>query len=248
MLNIEQQQDRRINSMLKLSSLNIDGMTRAERVALAIKHSKKLKKEIARECGVSPSAVTQWITGDSKSMKPENLFALAQATATNAEWLANGTGGMTAETSGFDANVEPTIGPIRFFEYPEISWVQAGAAMEAIELSNVTACEMHPSDAWAGPNGFWLKVRGPSMTSQGGVSFVEGMVILVAPGFDVENGHYCVAKMIDTNEATFKQFIRDSGRAYLKPLNPAFSTVEVDGDWQIVGKVVDAKWPRSVLL
>ena len=35
MLNIEQQQDRRINSMLKLSSLNIDGMTRAERVALA---------------------------------------------------------------------------------------------------------------------------------------------------------------------------------------------------------------------
>jgi len=79
------------------------------------------------------------------------------------------------------------------------------------------------------------------------MSFPEGMVILVAPGFDVESGQYVVAKMVDTNEATFKQFVWDSGRAYLKPLNSAFPTVEVDGEWLIVGKVVDAKWPRSVL-
>lgn len=234
--------------MLKLSSLNIQAMNRHERIAHAIKHSKKLKKDIARECDVSPSAVTQWVTGDSKGLKPENLFALARATGVSAEWLADGTGGMTAETSGFDANVEPAIGPIRFYEYPEISWVQAGIATEALDLSNIAVCEKHPSDAWAGPNGFWLKVKGPSMTSQGGVSFSEGMVILVAPGFDVESGQYVVAKMIDTNESTFKQFIWDSGRAYLKPLNPAFSTVEVDDTWQVVGKVVDAKWPRSALM
>jgi len=223
-------------------------MTRHERIAIAIKHSQKLKKEIARECGVSPSAVTQWVNGDSKGLRPENLFALASATGVNAEWLANGAGGMTAETSGFDANVEPAVGPIRFYEYPEISWVQAGVATEALDLSNIAACEKHPSDAWAGPNGFWLKVKGPSMTSQGGVSFSEGMVILVAPGFDVESGQYVVARMIDTNESTFKQFIWDSGRAYLKPLNPVFSTVEVDDTWQVVGKVVDAKWPRSSLM
>ena len=220
--------------------------TLAQRIKLARSHANLTQKSLADKAGVEQPAISQLETG--KSMKSVHLPAIAQACGVNVIWLAKGEGGMTAETSGFDANVEPTIGPIRFFEYPEISWVQAGAAMEAIELSNVTACEMHPSDAWAGPNGFWLKVRGPSMTSQGGVSFVEGMVILVAPGFDVDNGHYCVAKMTDTNEATFKQFIRDSGRAYLKPLNPAFSTVEVDGDWQIVGKVVDAKWPRSVLL
>lgn len=222
-------------------------MNRPDRIALAIKHSKKLKKEIARECGVTPSAVTQWITGDSKSMKPENLFALAEATGVSAEWLANGSGGMTKETSGFDANVEAASGPVRYYEYPEISWVQAGMPMEAVEISNVALCEKHPSDAWAGPNGFWLKVKGPSMTSSNGMSFSEGMVILVAPGFDVENGQYCVAKLIDSNEATFKQFIWDSGKAYLKPLNPAFPTVEVDNTWVVVGRVVDAKWPRSVL-
>lgn len=74
-------------------------MNRPERIAAAIKHSKKLKKVIAEECGVTGSAVTQWITGDSKSMKPENLFALAAATGVSAEWLANGTGEMI-EPSG----------------------------------------------------------------------------------------------------------------------------------------------------
>ncbi|MBM6442368.1 LexA family transcriptional regulator [Pseudomonas sp. MIL9] len=69
-------------------------MNRPERIAAAIKHSKKLKKAIASECGVTGSAVTQWVTGDSKSMKPENLFALAAATGVSAEWLANGTGKM----------------------------------------------------------------------------------------------------------------------------------------------------------
>lgn len=222
-------------------------MNRPERIAKAIKHSKKLKKDIARECGVTPSAVTQWITGDSKSMRPENLFALAQATGVSAEWLANGTGEMIAATSGFDANVEPASGPFRYYEYPEISWVQAGMPVEAVEISNVASCEVHPSDAWAGPNGFWLKVKGPSMTSPNGMSFPEGMVILVAPGFDVESSQFVVAKMTDTNEATFKQFIWDSGRAFLKPLNPSFPTVEMDGEWVLVGRVVDAKWPRSAL-
>lgn len=196
---------------------------------------------------VTPSAVTQWITGDSKSMRPENLFALAQATGVSAEWLANGTGEMIAATSGFDANVEPASGPFRYYEYPEISWVQAGMPVEAVEISNVASCEVHPSDAWAGPNGFWLKVKGPSMTSPNGMSFPEGMVILVAPGFDVESSQFVVAKMTDTNEATFKQFIWDSGRAFLKPLNPSFPTVEMDGEWVLVGRVVDAKWPRSAL-
>lgn len=199
--------------------------------------------EIAK---VTPKAASKWLNGESMPGGAK-MHALASALKVRVEWLEYGTGSMKEDTLAFDANIEPALGPTRYFEYPEISWVQAGTAMEAMEVSNVAACEIHPSDAWAGPHGFWLKVRGPSMTSQGGVSFVEGMVILVAPGFDVENGQYCVAKLIDSNEATFKQLIKDAGKAYLKPLNPAFPTVELDNTWTVVGRVVDAKWPRSVL-
>lgn len=202
--------------------------------------------ELARRAGVTQPTVHRIISGESKSPKRENIEKIAKALRVASKWLWDG--GPKSEPDAFDANVEPATGPSRYYEYPEISWVQAGVACEAMDLFNVGDFDaIHPSDAWAGPNGFWLKVRGPSMTSTNGMSFSEGMIILVAPGSDVESGQYVVAKLIDTNEATFKQLVRDSGKAYLKPLNPAFPTVEVDNTWTVVGRVVDAKWPRSVL-
>jgi SOS-response transcriptional repressor LexA len=209
------------------------------------------QSQLAEACGWKSQSRVGNYERDTREPSLDDLTKIAKVLKISPAVLADFSGNPNqdpgVEAQSFDANVESTLGPTRFFEYPEISWVQAGAAMEALELSNISACEIHPSDAWAGPNGFWLKVRGPSMTSSNGISFSEGMVILVAPGFDVESGQYAVAKMIDTNEATFKQFIWDSGRAFLKPLNPAFPTVEVDDEWMIVGRVMDAKWPRSVL-
>ncbi|MCA4076438.1 helix-turn-helix domain-containing protein [Pseudomonas kurunegalensis] len=219
--------------------------TLAQRMKIARSHANLTQKKLAETAGVEQPAISQLETG--KSLKSAHIAAIAKACGVSAIWLDKGIGGMTDDTSGFDANVEPIPGPVRYYEYPEISWVQAGMPMEAIEISNVASCEVHPSDAWAGPHGFWLKVKGPSMTSSNGMSFPEGMVILVAPGFDVESSQFVVAKMVDTNEATFKQFIWDSGRAFLKPLNPSFPTVEMDGEWVLVGRVVDAKWPRSAL-
>lgn len=201
--------------------------------------------ELARQANVTQPTVHRIISGESRSPRRDNVEKIAKALRVSSKWLWDG--GSVEDRASVDLNVEPVASPTRYHEYPEISWVQAGMPMEVEELANVANCERHPSDAWAGPRGFWLKVRGPSMTSQGGISFIEGMVILVAPDFDIETGNYVVAKMTDTDEATFKQFIWDSGRAYLKPLNPAFPTVEVDDTWVIVGKVVDAKWPRSVL-
>lgn len=199
--------------------------------------------QLGKRSGVPQPTINRILSGESASPRMPTIAKLARAFRVSPEWLMYGIGDGT-----FDSNVESAPGPTRYYEYPEISWVQAGVAAEAMDLFSVGEFEaMHPSDAWAGPNGFWLKVRGPSMTSTNGMSFSEGMLILVAPGGDVENGQYVVAKLIDTNEATFKQFIWDSGRAYLKPLNPAFPTVEVDDTWSVVGRVIDAKWPRSVL-
>ncbi|RJG10950.1 helix-turn-helix transcriptional regulator [Pseudomonas cavernicola] len=67
-------------------------MERHERIAKAIAASGKKKGEIAKACGVANSAVTQWISGESKSLRPENLYALAAATGFRAEWLAIGAG------------------------------------------------------------------------------------------------------------------------------------------------------------
>lgn len=67
-------------------------MNRNERIARAISLSGKSKSEIANLCGVAPSAVTQWISGESKTLKAESVFALAKATGFRPEWLTFGTG------------------------------------------------------------------------------------------------------------------------------------------------------------
>jgi phage repressor protein C with HTH and peptisase S24 domain len=67
-------------------------MERYERIEKAIKNSGKQKSQIAKECGVANSAVSQWISGETKSLKPENLFALENSTGFSARWLAIGEG------------------------------------------------------------------------------------------------------------------------------------------------------------
>lgn len=146
------------------------------------------------------------------------------------------------------SNVVPALSPTRYFKYPEISWVQAGAAAEAMDLSNVARCPTHTSDVWAGENGFWLRVVGDSMTSPAGPSFPEGFLILIAPDIEPRSGQYVVARMLDTNEATFKQFVRDAGEPFLKPLNPSYPTKIMDDAWVVVGTVVDGKMPKSIFL
>lgn len=144
------------------------------------------------------------------------------------------------------SNVEPALHPTRHFDYPEISWVQAGAASEAMDLGNIATCPTHASDVWAGHEGFWLKVVGSSMTSPVAPSFPEGVLILVAPDIEPRSGQFVVARLIDSNEATFKQLIKDAGETFLKPLNPAYPITPMQQNWEIVGTVVDGKMPKSI--
>lgn len=55
------------------------------------------------------------------------------------------------------------------------------------------------------------------MTAPAGESIPEGMLILVDTGLEPRPGDLVVAKLADSNEATFKQFVSDAGQKYLKP-------------------------------
>lgn len=141
-------------------------------------------------------------------------------------------------------NTEAANGPHRSFLYPEISEVAAGSAMEAIDLLQPGEGERHQSDAWAGKHGFWLRVKGDSMTTGAGVSFPQGMLVLVSPEDMPVSGQFIVAKI--GNDVTFKQYVIDAGVRYLKPLNAAYQQQVMDDRWTVVGTVIDAKWPKSI--
>jgi SOS-response transcriptional repressor LexA len=148
------------------------------------------------------------------------------------------------------ANVGATVQPHREErKYPLISWVAAGALAESCDnFQPGQAEEFIESDANAGRYGYWLEVKGQSMMAPGeGPSFMPRMRILVQPeGFDVISGKFYIAKMIDTGETTFKRYVRDAGVEYLEPLNPSFGTIRMDDNIVLIGRVIDAKLPKSM--
>lgn len=214
-------------------------MERHERIAKAIAASGKKKGEIATECGVANSAVTQWISGESKSLRPENLYALAKATGFRAEWLAIGEG--PEIDSPEPSNVAPAMQPKMSYRYPVISWVAAGAWAEAVEPFPPGFSDRYEiSDYNSKGVAFWLEVKGDSMTSPVGTSITEGMMVLVDTEAEAISGKLVVAKLSDSNEATFKKLVEDGGRRFLKPLNPAYPVEMCAENCRIVGVVVRA--------
>ncbi|MBI3908501.1 MAG: XRE family transcriptional regulator [Pseudomonas fluorescens] len=150
---------------------------------------------------------------------------------------------LTPQQDAGMSNVQMALQPSRVpKEYPLISWVIAGEWAESCD-------NFHPGDAdqWlastenAGPNGFWLDVKGDSMTCNGNPSFPEGSRILVQPEADLISGKYYVVKLLDSGESTFKQYIEDAGLKYLRPLNPSYRTIQINGECKFIGRVIDTK-------
>lgn len=124
-------------------------------------------------------------------------------------------------------------------KYPLISWVSAGAwcyADEPYTLSDVS--EWYESETTVYGRGFWLRVEGDSMTAPTGLSIPEGTLVLFDTGRDPDNGNLVIAKLEDSNEATFKKLIIDGGRRYLKGLNPAWPLVPINGNCIIIAVAV----------
>lgn len=126
--------------------------------------------------------------------------------------------------------------------YPVLSWVSAGDWMEAVEPYHRRSIERWlDTNVECSDSSFWLDVKGDSMTSPVGLSIPEGMVILVDPEVEPRNGKLVVAKLDNESEATFKKLVIDAGRKFLKPLNPQYPMIPINGNCQIIGVVVDAK-------
>ncbi|PRD24685.1 UNVERIFIED_CONTAM: prtR [Trichonephila clavipes] len=125
-------------------------MNRHERIAKAIRQSGKTKSEIARLCSVAPSAVTQWISGESHSLRAESVFALAKATGFRAEWITFGTGPERSVEAGPKHSQGELIGLISAWDadtpleddevelpyYAEVEFAAGNGMTEVYEISD----------------------------------------------------------------------------------------------------------------
>ncbi|WP_122393045.1 LexA family protein [Pseudomonas amygdali] len=194
--------------------------------------------ELARQAGVTQPTVHRIITGESKSPKRENIERIAKVLRVPSKWLWDG-GPRPASEPAEPSNVAMIAQPEQMYRYPVVSWVTAGTWSEAVQpFPDGFSDRYDISDYKAKGPAFWLEVKGDSMTSTSAPSIPEGSQILVDTEADVRPGKLVIAKLADSNEATFKKLVEDGGIRYLKPLNPAYPTVQCSDDCKIIGVVV----------
>jgi SOS-response transcriptional repressor LexA len=187
---------------------------------------------------VEQPVISQLETG--KNLQSAHLPKIAHACGVSAIWLSENIGPMISAAK-VDSNVGEARQPVESFRYPVISWVAAGAWAEAVEPFPPGYSDRYElSDYDSKGPAFWLEVKGDSMTSPVGTSITEGTLILVDTEADAQSGKLVVAKLADSDQATFKKLVDDGGRRFLKPLNPAYPTEMCAENCRIVGVVVRA--------
>lgn len=225
------------SSKCKITNMSIE--TIGDRIRRVRKELKLTQKQVASSIGVTPTSIVFWERNET-TPKGKNLLSLCKKLRVDPHWLETGKGDRNQN------NVAPVSDSHSSQKsFPVISMVSAGAWMEAIEpYPRESIEETMDTTEKVSEQSFWVKVVGDSMTTPSGLSFPDGMYILIDPQEEARNKSFVVAKLKDENVVTFKQLIMDAGSNFLKPLNPSpmYAPIPINGNCKIIGVVVDAKW------
>ena len=198
-------------------------------------------KAVADYAGVKPPTVSQW-ESDLMLPKGESMKRLEEILKTNSDWILYGKGNPDARY----VLVQPDSQEFKAISLstkriPVISWVQAGAWNDTgCDDPAMTCTEWMETSSGVSEHAFALIVRGDSMTNSNNPrSIQDGAKVVVEPIFDPEqlNRKIVVAMLEGSSEATIKEFIQDGPVKFLKPLNPAYPSMQINGNCRVVGVV-----------
>lgn len=196
------------------------------------------QEELAEHLGITKGAVSHWLN----ARREPSLKDIAKILHfLGKQHFSVGANGMIIDEN-LKGDVE-YIGPyVAGKKYPVLSSVQAGSWREAVEPYSLKDVDVWlESNAHIQGEAFWLLVEGESMTAPAGLSIPEGTHVLFDTGREPINGSLVIAKLSESNEATFKKLIIDGGQKYLKGLNPQWPMVPINGNCRIIGVAVETK-------
>jgi len=226
-------------------------MKYGERLRIAREHKGLSQDELVKISGVKQGTISKIERGDQNSSGFD--AELSHALNIEAMWLKKGLADFAPDWLAPDSNKNSNLKPIEgsnvkrieknYGKVPLISWVQAGSWCEAHDpypsgyAEEWLDCPInHSTGTYA------LAVTGDSMTSPhaGAESYTEGMIIFCDPALEPRSGDKVIAKLIESNEVTFKIYRVDGGKSWLMPLNPLYDKIEMTEGMHICGVVIFA--------
>lgn len=220
-------------SKLNASFSILNGMLLGEKSRLLREAAQIRLGDFAAKAKMSASAYSQFESGLTKSLKPENLLNVAAAHGMTAEEFVRDPLQLEARQNveAYQINTKIRQGMV-----PLISWVRAGALCEAIDT-------MHPGDAedWLpcpvahSKSTFALKLIGESMMPD----YRDGEIVYIDPEVAAKHNDDVVVRTPD-GAATFKRLQRTQDGTYLLALNPSIPDriIKVPDDTIICGVAI----------
>lgn len=205
-----------------------------KRVAIARNAIGLTQEQLAHYAGIGRRQVAAYEAGTSRPRK-DVLVNLAATLGTTIDWLTSGKG------EGPDtSHVKKTI-TVR--QVPLLSHVQVmGIGFDFDDfIKSASVCDFIPAPPEAGEYAFAVQVNGDSMESPGGISFPDGTIIIVDPEQMPENGDYGLFLLDGENSFTFKQYIVDQGKGYLRSLNHNYPLTPTTSMITPIGKVISSQ-------
>lgn len=200
--------------------------------------------KLARDIGMSQSTLHRIKSGTLKNPSAENAQLIADHFGITVEQLLGEQ--PMGDKDLRDNDQLRRAAPVRLL--PLISWVRAGTFCEASNpYEPGDAMDWVPVYERVSESSYVLEVRGDSMLNpHGDPSFPPGTRIIVDPMEEVLPGRFVIARIEEEDEVTFKRLVKDGGRMYLKPLNPAYPAISVDESTAFCGVVTDIAQRRLI--
>lgn len=220
-----------------MSTKKFEQSTVGDRVKKLRIHHRLKRGELAEKCGLTTAAISHY-ENNFRQPSANTLKLLARTLQTTTDFLNFGELPLPGVT--ISSNIAAPI--LSIGKLPVITWAEILSRGNGVFMINESNREFEPVFEQFPTGCFCIDVEGDSMISAIPFtsSFLNGTRLYVNPHLTPNPNDYVIAKILNTGEAVFRQYIVESGREYLKPLNSQYPMLQKNAEVQLIGVVTKA--------
>lgn len=219
--------------------------TFSERLEQAMIRANVKAKDLVRALKCSPAKITTYTKG-TRHPPEDVMLQLAMFLKVDPSWLAFGESPQLTKTRSEETNrfVKMVAIPVLKIEEAE-NWKtllekyammnnQGAGLNDQVVFRSIYVYEAEEARGWA------FEVEGDAMVSTipGSPSFIAGTVVVVSPYKYPKSGDFVIARPPLYKSAILRQYVNEGGAYFLKALNTAYPTIQIDNLGCVLATVI----------